>query len=261
MSHRAVAEPSASAGGSSACPLIGLAHGSRHAGLAPSIDRLIAATSALGQLPAHAAYLDLAQPDLTSVARDLAAAGHRRAVVTPLLFTEAFHARVDVPQAVDQAAEASGLELVTSDILGTGDDLLRVVQEGMRRAGIGDHESVLLVSVGSSNVQANEAVYDFAARLSSGRRATVAAAFSTRSPRADDVLAQLAPPIAIVPLFLSPGLLLDPLVELAAQRGLTIAPPLEALAAPVLVDRYRQVVSASGRPVQPSPVSVGHHGH
>src|SRR4051812_22366031 len=106
-------EPSASAGGSSVSgadqvgvPVIGLAHGSRHPRGADAIEALMIAVGAAAGGPARAAYLDLAEPDLAAVVADLAAEGHRRAVVVPLLFTVAFHATVDVPEAVAEAAEA-----------------------------------------------------------------------------------------------------------------------------------------------------------
>lgn len=228
-------------------PLIGLAHGSRHASVRASIDSLMAAAAAEGGMPAVSAFLDLTQPDLTATATDLAAQGHTRAVVVPLLFTEAFHAQVDVPEAVRQAAGASGMDLVIADILGTGDDMLEVVHQSMRDAGIGGVESVLLLSVGSSNSAANDAVADLANRLGRGRSGEVHPAFGTRSPRAKEVLPGLAEPVAIVPLFVSPGLLLDPLARLAAERGMVMAPPLGDLVASVLLDRYR---TALARPAE-----------
>jgi sirohydrochlorin cobaltochelatase len=221
-------------------PLIGLAHGSRHPGVQRSIAELMAATHALGGMLAVGAFLDLTDPDLTSVAVGLAHRGYRRAVIVPLLFTEAFHATIDAPDATRKAAETSGVELVIADILGTGDDLLEVVRASMHSAGIGDVESILLVSVGSSDDGANEAVQCFAHRLSQGRPGPVAVAFGTRSPRPAEVLANLPLPTAIVPLFLSPGLLLDPLAALATDRGLVMMPPLGHAVAALLVDRYRR---------------------
>lgn len=226
-------------------PLIGLAHGSRHAQVTMSISELMYSVARVGHIPTAGAFLDLCDPDLSSVAVSLAAQGNRRAVVAPLLFTEAFHAKVDVPDAVRDAAEVSGLELLTADILGTGDDMLEVVRSSMARAGIGDHESVLLLSVGSSSAAANDAILDLAARLGVGRGGEVAAAFGTRSPRASEVLDRLSPPTAIVPLFLSPGLLLDPLAELAAERGMVMAAPLGDLVAPLLVQRYVAALDAA----------------
>ena len=202
----------------------------------------MAAASQLGGMPTAGAYLDLAEPDLSAVALDLAAAGHQRAVVTPLLFTEAFHASVDVPDAVRDASAASGIELVVAEILGTGDDMLAVVEQSMRLAGVVADQPLVLVSVGSSSAAANDAVADLAHRLAERRSAPVLPAFGTRSPRVAEVLPDLGDQAAIVPLFLSPGLLLDPLARLAAERGLTMAEPLGILAASLLVDRYRQAL-------------------
>jgi sirohydrochlorin ferrochelatase len=177
------------------------------------------------------------------VALDVAAQGYRAAVVAPLLFTEAFHATVDVPDALAAAADASGLELITAAILGTGDDMLAIVADSMHAAGVGETESVVLLSVGSSSAAANDAVADLAYRLSQRRVGRVAVAFGTRSPRTADVLAELGQPTAIVPLFLSPGLLLDPLAQLAADRGMVMSPPLGNRVAPLLVRRYQEALA------------------
>lgn len=243
-------EPSADAGGFCAfptVPLIGLAHGSRHPGVSASLTELMDAAATVGGMPARGAFLDLAEPDLTTVAVALAAQGHHSAVVAPLLFTEAFHARVDVPQAVRDAAEASGLELVTADILGTDEDMVEVVQQSMAEANIADDLSVVLVSVGSSQREANDAVVDLAHRLAQRRSGRVVAAFGTRSPRVVEVLPDLRGPIAIVPLFLSPGLLLDPLAELATEHGMLMAAPLGTRVAPLLVRRYEQALARATR--------------
>ncbi|HEX8487514.1 MAG TPA: sirohydrochlorin chelatase [Propionibacteriaceae bacterium] len=274
MGHRPDIEPSAGAGGffvrpdatsglatppgpdtspdSEALPitLIGLAHGSRHPGVAASIDDLMLATATAGGMPAVGAFLDLAEPDLATVAQRLADQGHRAAVVAPLLFTEAFHAKVDVPEAVREAGEASGLELVTAAVLGTGDDMLEVVVQSMAAAGVGPAHAVVLLAVGSSRVEANDAVLDLAARLANRRTGQVVAAFGTRSPRVADVLDDLTAPAAIVPLFLSPGLLLDPLEQLAASRGMVMAAPLGDLVAPLLVQRYQRALRTAASPLR-----------
>ena len=208
----------------------------------PAIHALLAAAAEQGGMPARGAYLDLATPDLTTVAIELGALGHRAAVVTPLLFTEAFHARVDVPDAVGEARAASGLELVVTDILGTGPDVQVVLEAGMVAAGVAEEDAVLLLGVGSSDEAANAAVADLAERLGRDRPGKVLAAFATRSPRPVEVLDRLRPPVAVVPLFLSPGLLLDPVAALAAERGLTMLPPLGTLAAPLLVQRHADAV-------------------
>jgi sirohydrochlorin cobaltochelatase len=245
-------EPSAAAGGSSVSgapsgpALVGLAHGSRHADGTRAIGQLMAVTAATGEVDARAAFLDLAEPDLPAACRLLVATGHRRAVVVPLLFTVAFHATVDVPEAVRGAAAQTGLELLVTDILGTGPEVEDLVRASMAGAGIDDDTSVLLFAVGSSNAAANDAVHDLAARLAAARPGEVRAAFGTTGPRAADVAPGLPEPVAVVPLFLSPGLLLDPMARLAAERGWTLAPPLGDLAAPLVLRRYEQALAVSG---------------
>lgn len=226
-------------------PLIGLAHGSRHLGVAASITALMETAGQLGSIPTAAAYLDLAEPDLLATTTELVARGARHAVVCPLLFTSAFHATVDVPEAVAAAAAATGLDLITADILGTGAEVLDVVTQSMQAASIDERTPVLLFSVGSSDELANDAVHDLAARLATGRSADVRAAFGTRAPRAATVLAELGQTAAIVPLFISPGLLLDPLLRLAQDRDLVVAPPLGNLVAPILLQRYEAALARS----------------
>jgi sirohydrochlorin cobaltochelatase len=249
-------EPPAPAGGSSASgagqagvPVIGLAHGSRHPRGADAIEALMIAVGAAAGVPAHAAYLDLAEPDLSTVVAALAADGHRRAVVVPLLFTVAFHATVDVPDAVAEAAQAHGVELVVSDILGTGDDIAAVLRSASQGAGVHGDQDAVLFAVGSSRPEANEAVADLAARLADGRRGHVRAAFGTCAPRVADVLDDLTPPVALWPLFLADGLLLDPLRRLADERGWTLVEPLGAQAAPLVLSRYAAARDADLAPL------------
>ncbi len=235
-------EPSADAGGSSGfrtVPVIGLAHGSRLPSAAADIERLMVAVGRDADVEAYAAYLDLAEPDLAAVARRLAETGHRRAVVVPLLFTVAFHATVDVPEAVVEAADAAGIELSVADIIGTGDDVTRLLADQLTEAGVPDEHAVLLYAVGSSRPAANEAVVDLAARLAMTRHGHVRAAFGTTDPRPEAVLPDLSGPVALLPLFLADGLLLNRLRTLAAERGWTLLTPLADRAAALVVDRYR----------------------
>jgi sirohydrochlorin cobaltochelatase len=198
----------------------------------------MAAVAEQAQIPAVPAYLDLAQPDLGAAARQLADAGHATAVVVPLLFTEAYHATIDVPETVGDVAESLKLQLVVADILGTGDDVARLLVQSMEEADIDDHCSVLLFAVGSSKPEANKAVFDLAARLARGRRQPVRACFGTCAPGVADLLDEVGEPVAILPLFLAEGLLLSPVRALAAQRGWRIATPLGERAAELVWQRY-----------------------
>jgi sirohydrochlorin cobaltochelatase len=198
----------------------------------------MAAVAEQAQIRALPAYLELAQPDLGAAARQLADAGHATAVVVPLLFTEAYHATIDVPETVNDVAQSLPLQLVVADILGTDDDVARLLVEAMDDVGIDDQTSVLLFAVGSSKPEANAAVFDLAARLGRGRRHPVRACFGTCRPRVADVLDGLDGPVAILPLFLAEGLLLSPVRALAAQHGWRVAPPLGERAAELVRQRY-----------------------
>ena len=234
-----------------AVPVVGLAHGSRHPDGTRAIEQLMATVARTGGVVAEPAFLDLAEPDLTAVVHRLAAAGHRRAVVVPLLFTAAFHATVDVPDAVRAAAAEVGLELVVTDILGTGSEVEEMVRASADRAGIAGSTSLLLFAVGSSQEPANAAVHALAARLDAGRPGRVLAAFGTADPRPDAVLPLLPEPVAVVPLFLAPGLLLRGVTATATARGWTVAPPLGNLAAPLVLARWAGAASDA------APVGAG----
>lgn len=194
----------------------------------------------------RAAYLDLVEPDLAAVAAELVAAGHRSAVVVPLLFTSAFHATVDVPEAVAAAQASSGLELQLAEVLGTGPDVEAVLRQSLDEVEVADTAAVLLFAVGSSNAAANIAVHDLAERLGAARSLPVRVGFGTADPRASAVLAELERseestrrPLAVLPLFLAPGLLLDPIERRAAEHGWFVVPPLAERAAPVVARRYQ----------------------
>ena len=148
----------------------------------------------------------------------------------PLLFTEAFHATVDVPETVRDVTGSLPLtwSSPTSWVPATTS---RACSARTWAAGIDDESSVLLFGVGSSRPAANEAVFDLAGRLRDGRPRPVRACFGTCSPGVADVLDGLPEPVAIVPLFLSEGLLLSPVRELASQHGWRMAEPLGERAA------------------------------
>lgn len=227
--------------------LIGLAHGSRHPEVPASLDRLMRAVVRLAadqQTPieGRAAFLDLTEPDLVAVAGQLQELGHDEAVAVPLLFTSAFHATVDVPQAAREAIEGSGLRLRVAPIIGTGEDVVDVLNAIADEFAIDPATELLIYAVGSSDEPANQAVRDLAARLGECRGARVRATFGTRPPRGMEVLDSITGEVAALPLFTAPGLLLDPMLAAAARRGAVITPPLETRLAPLVLARYRQTV-------------------
>jgi sirohydrochlorin cobaltochelatase len=199
----------------------------------------MAAVAGRAKITAMPAYLDLAEPDLSATVGRLAEAGHTAAVVVPLLFTEAYHATIDVPQTVGDVTASRPFQLIIADILGTDEDVADLLRQSLVSADIPDHSSVLLFAVGSSNPAANAAVVDLASRLAAGRHGLVRACFGTSRPGVADVLDGLAEPISVLPLFLAEGLLLAPLRTLAAERGWQLAEPLGERAADLVLRRYK----------------------
>ncbi len=224
--------------GNSACPpLVGLAHGSRDPRAAVAIDELMVAVArARPGLVTTSAFLDLSEPDLTTAVARLDV---ERAVVVPLLFAQAFHARIDVPEAVATAAGHTGTELTVSQILGLGPEVLAALQDQAREAGVGRDQEILLLAVGTSDPVANAAVDDLAQLWSSTRNAPVRAVFATAEPKALSALDEAwARPPAIVSLFLAPGLLLDQVGRRAAVLGVTVTRPLGLAMIQAVLDRY-----------------------
>ena len=80
--------------------LVALAHGSRDPRSAKTIKALVAEVKTMRpDLRIETAFLDLSKPSFDTVVDRLVKAGFDEIVVVPLLLTEAFHAKVDVPGA------------------------------------------------------------------------------------------------------------------------------------------------------------------
>ncbi len=199
----------------------------------------MAAVSQQAKITAISAYLDLAEPDLEAAAGQLAEAGHTNAVVVPLLFTEAFHATVDVPETVGNVTESLPIQLIVADILGTGDD----VADAAASRAWSRHASMIIpqcCSLLSGRPGRRPTRPLLILRLGSRPAgvAPVRACFGTCFPGVADVVDELAEPIAVLPLFLTEGLLLAPVRALAAQRGWRIIEPLGERAAGLVRRRY-----------------------
>ncbi|QYN37980.1 sirohydrochlorin chelatase [Pseudonocardia sp. DSM 110487] len=100
--------------------LVAVAHGSRDPRSAATVAALVDEVRRQRPgLDVRLSFLDLSAPRLPDVLDAVAADGHRSAVVVPLLLGHAFHARVDVPGAVTQAAaRLPGLDITISPVLG-----------------------------------------------------------------------------------------------------------------------------------------------
>lgn len=235
--------------------LILLAHGSRHPDAARVLNNLTDRVRAA--LPVHRcstpsrvqlAWLDLAEPTLDQACADLAQAGEVSAIAVPLLFTDAFHQRVDVPQ---QVADTSrhGVSVQVTDGLGLGPTtkraILRRIVETQQDIVPSVGSDILLMAVGSSDDIANEAVEKCAEQLNNDVPGRVSAGFtvgsaavtgSQRVIECADAAARRGRALIVVPLFTAPGVLWD---RAKTQRpGVYYAEPLGELLLPTIVSRW-----------------------
>jgi sirohydrochlorin ferrochelatase len=220
--------------------LIALAHGSRDPRSSATINDLVATVRAQRpDLRVEAAFLDLCKPSFDTVVRKLVRAGFDEIVVVPLLLTEAYHARVDVPTAAAEAMAAhEGLRIRVTDVLGLEQRFLEVLDVRMREAlsaaRVRELDALVLAAAGSSDPLANQAVARLARLWGAHHRLPVTAAYASSAPPATGEAvrafrAEGRRHIAVASLFLAPGLLSDRAAELAHEAGaVAVSEPLGA---------------------------------
>ncbi len=90
--------------------LVALAHGSRDPRSAATIKALVDEVRAMRpDLRIEPAFLELSKPSFGTVVDRLVRAGYDEIVVVPLLLSEAYHAKVDVPD-VDRGGDRPARE-------------------------------------------------------------------------------------------------------------------------------------------------------
>jgi len=208
------------AGGGSGPPLVLIAHGSRD-GRSSAVVRRIAA-----RLDARAAFIDFDRPDPVTLLTALADAGHRTAVVVPLLLTDAFHSRVDVPRLVAEVREKRPrLEVLLGAPIG-GAELVPALARPL-----GPCDGVVLAAAGTRDRVALAHVGDMARRLGRhlgvpGVTAYAASAEPTVAGAVAELRASGARNVAVASYFIAPGLLYERVRAGAVTAGVPIAPPL-----------------------------------
>lgn len=235
-------------------PLITLSHGSRKPSAAAGITALTAETGRMLGVEAVEAHLELADPSLDDVVAQLAAQGVTRAALVPLLFTDAFHNKIDVPEAVRDAQARHGVTLQVGPHLGTGLDLVQVLCDALPTTlPVGTH--IIVYSVGSSQASANRDVENLAQGLSHRCGYSVEVVYATSGPgvgfggAAVIEAAQGHSDVHILPLFVTEGLLLDRIIyqlePIAAATGVRIthSAPLTTTLAPLVAARYRAALN------------------
>lgn len=190
------------------------------------------------------AFCEQNSPNLVDVLR---AVGDR-AVVTPLLLADAYHARVDIPAMIAE----SGVSAPQADVLGEDDQLLAVLRRRITEVGVSAQDSdvgVIVAAVGSSRAKANARTFTVATTLAVGTGwAGATTAFATvPEPSLPQAVRRLqlrgARRIVIAPWFLAPGKITDRVADFAASQGIPMAAPLGShrLVAETVLDRFDAV--------------------
>jgi len=220
--------------------LIALAHGSRDPRSAQTIKALVdEVRKSRPGLRVEPAFLELSKPGFETVVERLVKAGHDEIVVVPLLLTEAYHAKVDVPRAIAEATERhEGLRIRGTDVLGLEPVFLEVLDRRLRAAlksaRVRELDALVLAAAGSSDRLANQAVSRLARLWGAKHRLPTVAAYASAAPPATgeavrQFRAEGRRHIAVGSLFLAPGTLPDRASELAVEAGaVAVSEPLGA---------------------------------
>lgn len=251
-------------------PLVAVAHGSRDPRAAATVEALLdEVRRARPGLPVRTAYLDHATPSLAQALRGL-----DEAVVLPLLLTEAYHSRVDLPAALNEARARDPLLRVRyGATLGPHPLLMTTLERRLAEAGVvvGDPDTaIVLVSAGSSDPRANGVVARMArdwgrpslSRTGSGFSggsgvvgrgwwAVTAAYASAAEPTPAQAVALLreagAPRVAVAPYLLAPGYFADKVRRTTLEAGADVVADVLGPApelAEVLLERYTTAARA-----------------
>jgi sirohydrochlorin ferrochelatase len=252
-------------------PLVVAAHGStdpRAAATVTDLAHLVRARARRAGLPGptvRAAYLGHALPSVPDALEALHGDGCSRAVVLPLLLTEAYHSDTDLPAVLRAASRRlPGLRLAYGRPLGPHPLLLRALERRLAEAGApaSADTAVVLAAAGSSRPAANAAVARVAAAWRSARagRAVVPAYASAGSPTPAQAVADLlragAPRVAVAAYLLAPGVFADQVREQSLAAGAdAVSAALGAApeVADIVIERYAQ---AAAQPARPSAFAI-----
>jgi sirohydrochlorin ferrochelatase len=197
-----------------------LSHGSPDARSSAAAHELARRATRESGAAVVAAFLQHDQPDLTARCRQLADAGHSDVVVVPMLITPAFHARVDVPAAVDDAVTSTGLRVALADPVGTDPLLIDALHRQLPSG------PVVLAAAGTGDPAAKQRLEAAAATWAERRSAPVVVGYASQTtPAVTAAIAALesatGSEVAVASFVLYPGVLPDRIVAAAAGRHVT----------------------------------------
>jgi len=210
--------------------LVALAHGSRDPRSAATVRDLIDEVRRMRpDLRIEPAFLERSKPGFQTVVDRLVKAGFDEIVVVPLLLTEAYHAKVDVPTEIAEAvARHEGLRIRATHVLGLEQAFLDVLDRRLREAlcsaRVCELDALVLAAAGTSDPLATQSINRLARLWGNRHKLPVMAAYASASPPAtgEAVRAfrrQGRRHIAVGSLFLAPGFLYDRAGELALEAG------------------------------------------
>lgn len=220
--------------------LITLARGSRDPRSAATINALTEAVACMRpDLRVAPAFLEDAAPSFDATVDRLVAEGHQEIVVVPLLLSEAYQAKEDLPGLIAGAeARHEGVRIKTTEPLGLEASIFHVLDRRLRESlstnRVLELDGLVLAGPGSADPVVNAAIARAARQWGSRHRLPTVAAFASHAPPAagEAVRALRADGrrhIAVGMLFLTPGVLTDRVEELALEAGaVAVAEPLGA---------------------------------
>lgn len=224
--------------------LITLAHGSRHPRAAAGVEALTRAAARRLGVRGQAAYLEFDEPLLIDATRHTP----EPTIIVPLLFTDAFHARYDVPQHVAEAREAQARESAGSQAsltlakgLGIDQDLVDVLAARvLQDAPVGAH--VVLYPVGTSDPVAAGRYGEVALGVGKQTARAVSVVAATRGGVEElRALERTHGALHVLPMFVTHGLLLDR--ARAALPGASFSEPLGTDLAAIVAKRFTQALN------------------
>jgi sirohydrochlorin ferrochelatase len=112
---------------------------------------------AVGPHPVGIAFLDHHGPSLNEAVASCVAAGADQVVVVPVLLSDAFHARHDVPRVVKNASARASVPVALAEPLGLDDRLAEVVRARIAVLGVDDIDTVVVAAAGTGVVTAQDA--------------------------------------------------------------------------------------------------------
>lgn len=214
--------------------LLLVAHGSRDHRHAATMERIAQAVAVTAGRPVRVGYLDHHGPDVTTAAAELLDRGAPSVVAVPLLLSDAFHRKVDVPAAIGAARLALGVDVDLAGAIGPDPALLTATRRRLLEAGGTDDAGVVLAYAGTTDAVAAAAVQRLARRWEArwGTPTRVAHAGATGPDLAAAIASLRADGVERVEVaswFLAPGRLSERVAREAGAAGVrVVAEPLGA---------------------------------